>query len=370
MSLSGLTRRAAVQALMSLAALANGARRAGAHPADRGIGGTGVAADPDDRGIGGTGLVGTIRDFGSIVVNDVHVAYPPDAIVIIDDQPSTPAALQLGHIVRLLARQTGSGLTTDHIRVMHEVVGRIDRVIPDGLVVLGQTVLLDGATAPPALLRRGQRVAVSGLRQPDGRILASRVDRASPGLDRVMGLPRRRDGAVAIGDLAIAGLHRALLDGRAVLTGRRRLGRFRIASQENEWMALAAAGATDYAVETLVERAADAVAAGGGYDLSAVAATTVLPERQIVRAVLTGVLDNGGRFSTRAATVGGAAIGVGQRPSPPPHAAPKSGSHASETRPEGPSRGVGFGHTGRHGPGAFGGPSRGPGGVSGKGPGR
>ena len=43
-------------------------RRAPGQPSDRGIGGTGFAPG-DDRGIGGTGVIGTIRKFGSIVVN-------------------------------------------------------------------------------------------------------------------------------------------------------------------------------------------------------------------------------------------------------------------------------------------------------------
>ncbi|PJI51852.1 hypothetical protein CTI14_52480, partial [Methylobacterium radiotolerans] len=44
-----------------------------------------------DRGIGGTGVIGTIRRFGSIVVNDLRIAYPPEVEVRIDGTAATCA---------------------------------------------------------------------------------------------------------------------------------------------------------------------------------------------------------------------------------------------------------------------------------------
>ncbi|TXN24582.1 hypothetical protein [Methylobacterium sp. WL9] len=49
-------------------------------------------ADPSDRGIGGTGVIGTIRRFGSIVVNDLRIGYPHDVAVRIDGAPARAAA--------------------------------------------------------------------------------------------------------------------------------------------------------------------------------------------------------------------------------------------------------------------------------------
>ena len=46
-----------------------------------------------DRGIGGTGVIGTIRRFGSIVVNDLRIAYPEDVQVHIDGTPATAGAM-------------------------------------------------------------------------------------------------------------------------------------------------------------------------------------------------------------------------------------------------------------------------------------
>ena len=58
-------------------------------PRDRGIGGTGVIPTDreSDRGIGGTGVMGTIRGFGSIIVNGLRVTYAPDVPIRIDGQP-------------------------------------------------------------------------------------------------------------------------------------------------------------------------------------------------------------------------------------------------------------------------------------------
>ena len=66
-------------------------RRAPGQPSDRGIGGTGFAPG-DDRGIGGTGVIGTIQKFGSIIVNDLRIAYAPDAEVNIDGRAAKLAA--------------------------------------------------------------------------------------------------------------------------------------------------------------------------------------------------------------------------------------------------------------------------------------
>jgi hypothetical protein len=94
---------------------------------DRGIGGTGVVpTDPDgDRGIGGTGVMGTIRGFGSIIVNGVHVTYAPDVPVRIDGQPRAVSDLKIGQVVRVVAETSNGVLATRQIDVASEVVGPI-----------------------------------------------------------------------------------------------------------------------------------------------------------------------------------------------------------------------------------------------------
>ena len=85
-------------------------------PRDHGIGGTGMMRTDEprdgslgegDRGIGGTGVIGTIRRFGSIIVNDLRITYPQDVPVRIDGRPAALSDLRIGHVVRVVALETG-----------------------------------------------------------------------------------------------------------------------------------------------------------------------------------------------------------------------------------------------------------------------
>ncbi|ACL61463.1 DUF5666 domain-containing protein [Methylobacterium nodulans] len=219
-----LSRRALLRLLSGASALAfaRPAGAAGDKILDQGIGGTGIRPGPDeegDRGIGGTGVVGTIRAFGSIVVNGLRIAYPPDVAVAIDGRPAGVVELKLGHVVQVVARADESGLSTARIDVLHEVVGPVTAVGRDRLTVLGQTVATRGA-AEPRRWRLGERVAVSGLRRPDGVIAASRIDPAGDRPALVAGPVRRAPGGTPrIGTLPLPGLDPALVGRRAVVEG-------------------------------------------------------------------------------------------------------------------------------------------------------
>ncbi len=194
---------------------------------DRGIGGTGAApSDPaeqlgQDRGIGGTGVIGTIRRFGSIVVNDLHVAFAPTVRVTIDDLPVTSRDLRLGHVVEVLARGRAGRLTTTEISVRSEVVGPVDSLEKDGFTVLGQ-IVVPGHGSVSATPRIGEVVAVSGLRRPDGSVVASLVESRPGAVSRLRG-PLRADenGNLTIGALRIAGLDSKLVGRRVSLVGRK-----------------------------------------------------------------------------------------------------------------------------------------------------
>ena len=71
----------------------------------------------------GTGVIGTIRRFGSIIVNDLRIAYPPEVEVRIDGAVARAADLKIGHVVHVVARPEGGGLATRRIDVTSEVVG-------------------------------------------------------------------------------------------------------------------------------------------------------------------------------------------------------------------------------------------------------
>ena len=157
---------------------------------DRGIGGTGAPASGpaiSDRGIGGTGIVGVITGFGSVFVNGLEVAYTSTTPLTVDGVPDPDAALRVGQLATIVASDD-HGLNAVSIDVRHEVSGPVTSVSPDvvnpdteTLVVAGQTVAIDSGTQGARTVHPGDWVAVSGLREPDGVIAASRLDPRMPG---------------------------------------------------------------------------------------------------------------------------------------------------------------------------------------------
>ena len=146
--------------------------------ADRGIGGTGIS--DDDRGIGGTGIVGTITGFGSVLVNGLKVDFDQETVITDDGVLATGQALNVGQVVAINAATISGALRARSIAVVSAVSGPITAVAAAGnqIEVLGQTVSLDPRSlkAPaPANLQAGQWVTVSGLRNAQGAIVASRV---------------------------------------------------------------------------------------------------------------------------------------------------------------------------------------------------
>ena len=164
----------------------------GAH--DDGIGGTGLrpGSEEDDSGVGGTGIaasdtgvIGTITGFGSICVGGIEIHYDASSRVRVDGSPGTVGELSVGQVVEVVASGGGDELTAKAIGVTHIVAGPVTRVDADAnaIDVAGQTVRLssdtlgvsDSATAVAGDFSVGSHVQVSGLRQGDGSIAASRV---------------------------------------------------------------------------------------------------------------------------------------------------------------------------------------------------
>jgi hypothetical protein len=178
---------------------------------DRGIGGTGgPASGPEisDRGIGGTGIVGVITGFGSVIINGLEIAYDPSTPLTVDGVSETGAALRVGQLAALVASDN-HGLHAVNISVRHEVSGPVTAVSADGdphgrmLTVAGQQVAIGQGTDGLWTVRPGDWIAVSGLRQPDGVIAASRIDRRMPGPVLVRGPAMPGPGGWQIGELPI-----------------------------------------------------------------------------------------------------------------------------------------------------------------------
>jgi hypothetical protein len=266
---------------------------------DQGIGGTGARptegpGEEGDRGIGGTGVIGTIRRFGSIVVNDLRIAYPKDVAVRIDGRPASVADLKVGHVVRVVARGAEGALSTCRIEVTSEVVGPVEAVARGRLTVLGQRVSVPAGMSGG--WKVGDRVAVFGLRRPDGVVVASLVEARPDGPARVAGPVRRgADGSATIGALRLEGLAPGLVGRRVVVTGEP-AGAVLAVARGEETRALFLPGLTRLSIESYVERRGAGLALGSGYAISG-APDPALPRRGSVRAVLTTEVARDGRLT-------------------------------------------------------------------------
>ena len=179
-----------------------------------GIGGTGIFAmiPVNSRG-GGTGVKGTITGFGSILVNGLKLEFDHTTTVESDGKPATLEALRVGQIVEGVARNKDGKLNLAMLEIQHAVTGPIGAIDhrTQKLTVLGQHVRVNLAGDKAVLaafrtLQAGDMVSVSGLRQADGVIIATRVDQTGDE-ERIM----LRGTAVAVsansvrvGDLEVA----------------------------------------------------------------------------------------------------------------------------------------------------------------------
>jgi len=136
--------------------------------------------------------VGAITGFGSVFVNGVRYD-TSSATVTLDDSPGVESDLRVGQVVTLTGsiNDDGSSGSADSIDFDDNVegpVGSID-IANNRLVVLGQTVLVDGSTvfddniSPASLegLNPGDFVEVSGLTNADGAVVASRIEKKPAG---------------------------------------------------------------------------------------------------------------------------------------------------------------------------------------------
>ncbi|MCJ2126482.1 DUF5666 domain-containing protein [Methylobacterium sp. J-077] len=292
---SSPNRRFVLRLLAGAAALLPGTARPQENPRDQGIGGTGMKMIEEpkdgplgegDRGIGGTGVIGTIRRFGSIVVNDLRIAYPPEVAVRIDGEPAKATDLKIGQVVHVVARPERGGLGTRRIDVTSEVVGPVESVGPGRMIVLGQRVDTVSLTGD---WQAGSRVAVSGLRRPDGVIVASLIEPRTSGPDRVAG-PVRRDagGGLAIGGLRLKGADALPPGQRALVTGVTEVGVLSVTNAAQVGLPFPP-GLKRVSIEAYIGRAGTGLDLGSGLAVAGYAGLRV-PRQGSVRGVLTADL--------------------------------------------------------------------------------
>jgi len=164
-----------------------------------GMGGTGSRPE-EDSPVAGT-IYGTVTRFGSICVNGVEVALPPDMPVRLEDRPMAQSAIGLGQVVRVDVRYEGRRARGEAVTIMPVVSGPVTERDPAAqrFTVMGRTVrlgvesmvALSGASIPEV----GTQVAVSGLLAPDGAVVATRLESMPEGdAARVAGIVRDMDG--------------------------------------------------------------------------------------------------------------------------------------------------------------------------------
>jgi Domain of unknown function (DUF5666) len=138
---------------------------------DGGIGGTGGGG-----GAGGSDVsVGTITAFGSVWVNGVKFD-SGTATIRIDDNPHPESDLRIGMVARVDGSISGASAST--ITVSSAAKGTVESVTGNQMVVMGQTVITDGATTiNNGPIAAGDYVEVHGLVASDGTISATYIEK-------------------------------------------------------------------------------------------------------------------------------------------------------------------------------------------------
>jgi uncharacterized protein DUF5666 len=150
--------------------------------------GCGGGSDMRMAGIEGTGFAsGVITGFGSVIVNGITFN-TNSATFMIDGRPGTQADLRVGDVVSIVGPiNTGNGTgTANSVTFDDNVEGPVESIDVAGgmLVVLGQTVRVDGGTAFDDgvancrldALSVGQVVEVSGFREAGAVVRATRIE--------------------------------------------------------------------------------------------------------------------------------------------------------------------------------------------------
>ena len=160
---------------------------------------SGCGSGDDGGGTGGTGVtrkgasVGVIaeKSAGDVTVNGVRFN-GAGARVTVDGAPATLDALAVGMVAKVRGniRDDATG-AAQSIEYAPTVVGPVEESTGEGLIVLGQTVLLSGATVCRDAVSGPIRCAftpaidtleISGLADENGDIHASFIERRAPGV--------------------------------------------------------------------------------------------------------------------------------------------------------------------------------------------
>lgn len=210
-----------------------------------GQGGTGATPyrkpGGDGSGTGGTGhtveVEGVITGFASICVNGLELHYHPATPITIHGKTASPHDLEVGQVVRALAKGQGEQLTLQRVQVRHLLVAQVQGLGSGGLRAQGRNISLSPGAVLPAGLVPGVKVAVSGFVGAHGRTVATRLDVVPDDMpDSLTGeVQRNAQGRLMVDGVTLEGRLPKLEPGAMVRAeGRYAQGRMQITRFERE----------------------------------------------------------------------------------------------------------------------------------------
>jgi len=271
-----------------------------------GSGGTGLEGR-EGSGTGGTGVFGTVTGFGSICINELEVEYDDRTRVEQDGQQVSTSELRVGQVVHLRTRGSDE-LRAHSITIETALAGPVEQVDRSSgrMVVMGQSVRMRPDTRVfdraqnLEVVSKGDRISISGLRSPDGTVVASRIDRQADSAPDVTTGPTTVVGprVLYVGDIR-AELRETPDEpslGRAQLSGRWNAETRSLEDAEARSAPIRPDHGGRFSLEGYAERTEDAVRVQGvDVDLDSLS-----PDRRAVatgdRVRIRGHFDDGGRL--------------------------------------------------------------------------
>ena len=129
--------------------------------------------------------IGEIDGFGSVIVNGVHYA-TDKAKFFVDGEPATEDDLDVGMVVEVDGEDSDAGASAKEVHFYTKIAGPIEAldVAAQTLTIMGKTIIVDADTVLAdtidettwAPLAVGSIVRISGTKNSEGNIIASRVD--------------------------------------------------------------------------------------------------------------------------------------------------------------------------------------------------
>ncbi|MBS4098938.1 MAG: hypothetical protein KGZ83_19110 [Sulfuricella sp.] len=290
-----------------------------------GTGGTGIRAEGGTGGTGGTGIVGAITGFASICVNGLEVYFDAATAVTVNGEAGDIGRLAVGQLIALRADNSLKGLVTRNVAVLHVLEGPVTEGLGEsGAVrVMGRTVYAAAATlgglSRLADLQAGNWVQVSGYRNAQGEVVATRIDLVEkrPAASAIGVLNRDRENGVALDGLPVSGMAEIPSSDGEVLVRGAWNGKALVVERMQPDPSLPFAGQVErVVVEGLVLRAGDAHLRISGFDVRMEKNTAIsggnrdeLAEGRKVR--ITGRLESGRHLRAERIELG--RVGSGER---------------------------------------------------------